>query len=94
MGLTLVLVTGIACLAVGLWIIPADLQELCKLFSRDDGWMFVIPIVLVIADIYLTLIGVSAGNWELNPFVASAVQIGPWASLSSYLTWPCRKDWH
>ena len=41
--------------------------------------MFVIPIVLVIADIYLTLIGVSAGNWELNPFVASAVQIGPWA---------------
>jgi len=79
MGLTLVLVTGIACLVAGLWIIPTDLQELCKLFSRNDGWTFTIPIVLVVVDIYLTLIGLSAGNWELNPFVASAVQIGPWA---------------
>ncbi len=79
MGLTLVLITGIACLVVGLWIIPTDLQEIHKLFSRNDGWMFTIPIALVVADIYLTLIGLSAGNWELNPFVASAVQIGPWA---------------
>src|SRR3989475_12928559 len=79
MGLTLVLITGIACLVVGLWIIPTDFQELCNLFSRNDGWMFTIPIVLVVADIYLTLIGLSAGNGELNPFVASAVQIGPWA---------------
>ena len=79
MGLTLVLVTGIACLVVGLWIIPTDFQELYKLFSRNDGWIFTIPIGLVVADIYLTLIGLSAGNWELNPFVASAVQIGPWA---------------
>jgi hypothetical protein len=79
MGLTLVLITGIACLAMGLWIIPTDLQELYKLFSRNDGWIFTIPIALVVADIYLTLIGLSAGNWELNPFVASAVQIGPWA---------------
>jgi len=78
-GLTLILITGIACLVVGLWIIPTDLQELYKLFSRNDGWIFTIPIVLVAADIYLTLIGLSAGNWELNPFVASAVQIGPWA---------------
>jgi len=79
MGLTLVLITGIACLVVGLWIIPTDLQELDRLFSRNDGWIFTIPIALVIADIYLTLIGLSAGNWELNPFVASAVQIGSWA---------------
>jgi hypothetical protein len=79
MGLTIVLATGIACLVVGLWIIPTDLQEFNKLFSRNDGWIFTIPIVLVVADIYLTLIGLSAGNWELNPFVASAVQIGPWA---------------
>ena len=78
-GLTLVLITGIACLVVGLWIIPADLQELYKLFSRNDGWIFTIPIVLVVADISLTLIGLSEGNWELNPFVASAVQVGPWA---------------
>ena len=79
MGLTLVLVTGIACLVVGLWIIPTDFQELYKLFFRNDGWIFIIPIALVVADIYLTLIGLSEGNWELNPFVASAVQIGPWA---------------
>ena len=79
MGLTLILITGIACLVVGLWIIPTDFQELYKLFSRNDGWIFTIPIGLVVADIYLTLIGLSAGNWELNPFVASAVQIGPWA---------------
>lgn len=78
-GLTLVLVTGIACLVVGLWFIPTDFQEMFKLFSRSDGWVFTIPIVLVVADLYLTLIGLSAGNWELNPFVASAVQIGPWA---------------
>jgi hypothetical protein len=79
MGLTLVLVTGIACLVLGLWIIPTDLEELCRLFSRNDGWIFIIPIALVVADVYLTLIGLSKGNWELNPFVASAVQIGPWA---------------
>jgi len=78
-GLTLVLSTGIASLVLGLWIIPIDLEELSRLFSRNDGWIFVIPIELVVADIYLTLIGLSQGNWELNPFVASAVQIGPWA---------------
>jgi hypothetical protein len=79
MGLTLLLMTGVACSVLGLWIIPTDLQELAKLFSRNDGWIFTIPVVLVVSDIYLTLIGLSLGNWELNPFVASAVQIGPWA---------------
>jgi hypothetical protein len=78
-GITLILVTGIACLVVGFWIIPTDFEELSKLFSRNDGWIFIIPIALVVADIYLTLIGLSQGDWELNPFVASAVQIGPWA---------------
>jgi hypothetical protein len=88
MGLTLLLITGVACLVLGLWIIPTDLQELAKLFSRNDGWIFTIPVVLVVSDIYLTLIGLSLGNWELNPFVASAVQIGPWAVVpfvASYL---------
>lgn len=78
-GLTLLLVTGIACLVLGLWILPTDLEELSNLFSRNDGWIFIIPIGLVVADTYLTLIGLSQGNWELNPFVASAVQVGPWA---------------
>jgi len=79
MGLTAVLITGVACLVLGLWIIPIDLEQLSELFSRSDGWIFAIPIALVVADTYLTLIGLSKGNWELNPFVASAVQIGPWA---------------
>jgi Domain of unknown function (DUF5658) len=80
-GLTLILVTGITSLVIGLWIIPRDLEELSKILSRSDGWIFIIPILLVVADIYLTLIGLSQGNWELNPFVASAVQIGPWAVI-------------
>jgi len=79
MGLTLVLITGITCLVLGLWIIPKDFEELSNLFSRKDGWIFIIPIALVVTDTYLTLIGLSQGNWELNPFVASAVQIGSWA---------------
>jgi hypothetical protein len=78
-GITLVLVTGIACLVIGLWIIPTDLDELAKLFFRNDGWIFAIPIALVVADIYLTLIGLSQGSWELNQFVSSVVQIGSWA---------------
>ncbi len=78
-GLTVILVTGVTCLGLGLWNIPTDLEELARLFSRSDGWIFTIPIGLVVADIYLTLVGLSKGNWELNPFVASAVHIGPWA---------------
>jgi hypothetical protein len=81
MGITLVLATGIACLVLGFWIIPTDFEELSELFLRNDGWIFTIPIALVVADIYLTMIGLSQGNWELNPFVASAVQIGPWATI-------------
>jgi hypothetical protein len=81
MGITLVLVTGIACLVVGFWIVSTDFGELSRLFIRNDGWIFTIPIVFVVADIYLTLIGLSQGNWELNQFVASAVQIGPWAVI-------------
>ncbi len=79
MGITLVLVAGIACLVLGFWIIPIDFEELAKLFFRNDGWIFTIPIGLVVADIYLTLIGLSQGNWELNQFVSSVVQIGSWA---------------
>src|SRR5438445_13440352 len=75
----MVLVTGIACLVLGLWIISTDFEELSKLFLRNDGWIFTIPIALVVADIYITLIGLSQGAWEQNPFVASAVLIGPWA---------------
>ena len=88
LGLTMILVTGICCLVLGLWIIPQDLESLYELFSRGDGWIFAVPIVLAVVDIFLTLIGLSKGNWELNPYVASAVQIGPWAVgpfLASYI---------
>lgn len=87
-GLTMILVTGVCCLVLGLWIIPSDLASLYELFSRSDGWIFTVPIALAVVDIFLTLIGLSQGNWELNPFVASAVQIGPWAVvpfLASYI---------
>jgi hypothetical protein len=80
-GLTMILVAGITCLVFGFWIIPRDLQEIQRFFAQDDGWIFTIPIALVISDIYLTLIGLSRGNWELNPYVSSAVLIGPWAVL-------------
>jgi len=65
----------------GLWIIPTDFDEISRLFSRNDGWIFTAPMVLVTADIYLTLIGLSQGNWELNPFVAAAVPLGPRAII-------------
>ena len=87
-GLTMILVTGVCCLVLGLWIIPSDLASLYELFSRSDGWIFTVPIALAVVDIFLTLIGLSQGNWELNPYVASAVQIGPWAVvpfLASYI---------
>ena len=73
---------------MGLWLIPIDFERLSVYFSRDDGWIFTIPIAFAVSDIYLTLIGLSRGNWELNPFVNSAIQIGPWATvpfLISYL---------
>jgi len=77
----MILIIGITCLVFGFWIIPLDLQELQRLFAQDDGWIFTIPIALVVSDIYLTLIGLSRGNGELNPYVSSAVLIGPWAVL-------------
>ena len=85
--ITLVLVTGIICLVLGFWIIPTDFDELSKLLSRNDGWVFIIPIALVVTDIYLTLIGLSQGAWEQNPFVASAVLIGPWAVVPFVLSY-------
>jgi hypothetical protein len=81
LGLTLLLAAGITCLTTGFWIIQKDFQELSILLSRHDGWFFVMPIMLVVADVYLTLYGISQGAWELNPFVSSAVRIGPWAII-------------
>jgi len=37
LGITLVLVTGIACLVLGFWMISTDFEELSKLLFRNDG---------------------------------------------------------
>ena len=77
-GVSLVLTVGVACLAVGLWIIREDLESLVGLFNRSDGWVFTIPILLAVADISLTLSGLSSGRVaELNPLVASTIRLGP-----------------
>lgn len=89
LGIAIILVTGICCLVLGLWTIPKDFANLYELFSRSDGWIFTVPIVLAIVDTFLTLIGLSKGIWELNPYVGSAVQIGQWAVvpfLVSYIS--------
>jgi hypothetical protein len=77
-GASLITIVGIVSAAVGLWIVRVDFDELRILFSRVDGWIFTVPLALVAADVYLTLIVLSTNSQilELNPFVSSAVGIG------------------
>jgi hypothetical protein len=72
---------GIISSAAGLWIIHQDIDDLTELFSQGAGWLFTIPLLLVSADVFLTLFGLSLGSrvTELNPFVSSAVQLGTMA---------------
>jgi len=77
-GVSLVLTVGVACLAIGLWIVREDLENLVGLFNRNEGWVFMIPILLAVVDVSLTLSGLSSGRVaELNPLVASAIRLGP-----------------
>lgn len=78
LGTTLVLVGGIVASVTGLWTVHVDFHELSKLLSRNEGWLFTIPLALVSSDVCLTMIGLSANTsvMELNPFVANAVQAG------------------
>src|SRR2546425_12230934 len=78
LGASLITVVGIICTAVRLWIVKVFFDELCALFSRRDGWIFTVPLGLVAADVYLTLIVLSTNSQivELNPFVSSAIAIG------------------
>src|SRR5207249_6393936 len=71
-------IIGIVSATVGLWIVKVDFDELRTLFSRPDGWIFTVPLALVSADVYLTLIVLSTNFQivELNPFVSSAIAIG------------------
>ena len=78
LGASLITIVGIASTTFGLWILQLDLDVLRSLFSRSDGWIFTVPLALVAADVYLTLIVLSANSQivELNPFVSSAIGIG------------------
>jgi hypothetical protein len=75
---SLITIVGIISTTVGLWIVKVDVEELRGLFARRDGWIFTVPLALVAADVYLTLIVLSTNSQivELNPFVSSAIAIG------------------
>jgi len=78
LGTSFITIIGIVSATVGLWIVKVDFDELRTLFSRPDGWIFTVPLALVSADVYLTLIVLSTNSQivELNPFVSSAIAIG------------------
>ena len=78
LGASLIAIVGIVSATLGLWIVNVDFDELRSLFSRPDGWIFTVPLALVAADVYLTLIVLSTNSQivELNPFVSSAIGIG------------------
>ena len=78
LGASLIAIVGIVSTTLGLWIVNVDFDELRSLFSRRDGWIFTVPLALVAADVYLTLIVLSTNPLivELNPFVSSAIGIG------------------
>ena len=78
LGASLIAIVGIVSATLGLWIVNVDFDELRSLFSRRDGWIFTVPLALVAADVYLTLIVLSTNPQivELNPFVSSAIRIG------------------
>src|SRR2546422_1310467 len=78
LGASLITVVGIVSATTGLWMLQVDFDELRSLFSRSDGWIFTVPLSLVAADVYLTLIVLSTNSQivELNPFVSSAIGIG------------------
>src|SRR5207245_2318575 len=62
LGASLITVAGIVSATVGLWIVKVDFDELRSLFSRADGWIFTVPLALVAADVYLTLIVLSTNS--------------------------------
>jgi len=78
LGASLIAIVGIVSTTLGLWIVNVDFDELRSLFSRRDGWIFTVPLALVAADVYLTVIVLSTNPRivELNPFVSSAIGIG------------------
>src|SRR3989440_1132567 len=78
LGGSLITVVGLVHESVCLSIVEVDFDDLRALFSRRDGLIFTVPLALVAADVYLTLIVLSTNSQivELNPFVSSAIGIG------------------
>src|SRR5438552_8790925 len=78
LGSSLITVVGIVSATTGLWMVKVDFDELRSLFSRSDCWIFTVPLALVAADVYLTLIVLSTKSQivELHLFVSSAIGIG------------------
>ena len=89
LGGSLITIGGILSATLGLWIVQIDFNELRNLFTRRDGWIFTIPLVLVATDVYLTLIVLSTSSQivELNPFVSSAIGIGATALIPFILSY-------
>jgi len=86
----LITMIGVISVVAGLWSIGGDLNFFCHLASKINGYVYAIPITLVAADIYSTLLSLSLNSQaiELNPFVASAIQYGSMTMvpfLASYL---------
>ena len=85
-GQDLITTTGIIAVSAGLWNIKIDLDEFRRLAATKAGYVFVLPVVIVILDLYSTMISLSLNSQtvELNPFVASAIQYGS-AALIPFL---------
>jgi hypothetical protein len=77
-GGLLITVVGIISTSMGLWIVQADLDSFRGLATKDDGWIFTVPLWLAAIDIYLTLIVLTTSSQivELNPLVSSAIGKG------------------
>src|SRR5439155_1856080 len=56
LGSSLITVVGIVSTRTGLRRLRLAFDELRSLFSRSAGWIFTVPLLLVAADVYLTLI--------------------------------------
>ncbi len=87
LGGSLITVVGVVSATVGLWIVKVDFDELRNLFSRVDGWIFTVPLALVAADVYLTLIVLSTNSQivELNVSICGAAGFGPASNLVLFL---------
>ncbi len=88
LGTTLILTVGILSSGIGLATVSNDLDELSRLFTRNDGWLFTLPIIFATLDVQLSVLGLETGRViELNPFIASTVATGTMALASFFISY-------